>query len=640
MKKLAVLFVVMCACGPTATTPQDAGSDGHPDAMVDAPIDAPPQCVGLDDGIACTVDTCDMATGQVTHTPTNTMCNDDVACTTDTCDATTGCVYTPENTACDDGVDCTVDACDATNGCSHTTMDSLCEADGASCTVAHCDAAAGCSEVPTNAMCDDGATCSTDTCDPMASGADAATGCVYQLDDTACTDTAECSTDACSPGTAGADATSGCLYTADPTACDANATCSSGFDCTCNLGYMGDGLTCAAVMCDALTAPANGSVSVANGGVYPSTATYACDAGYSISPSATRTCGTDGHWSGSDPSCVPTTVFVLRVGDGGAALSNAATALFVEERLVSDGSLVRTITIPTSGATALTQSGTATSEGWINRSTDGRYVVFAGYAADAGTASIAGTTNLSTDTAPVNRGIGRIDATGAVDTSTRLVDAFSAGNPRGVASVDGTGFWITGNGGGATSGTFYVAFGSTGAGARLDTGTVTDAFIADGQLYDASTSAVNAVGTGLPTTPGQTDTLIATVSGVRSFAFVDTDATAGVDTLYVAVDSTSGTAGVINVQKFTLDTMTSTWARDAAFLPQLAGVSGGASGVRGLTAWIDGGQVHVIATLAVSSANRLVGFVDDSETPAVNVIATAAANTVFRGVALSPNVAP
>jgi hypothetical protein len=639
MRKLAVLFVVMCACGPDAGTHEDAGVDGHP--MADAMVDAPPQCVGLDDGIDCTVDTCDMATGQVTHTPTNAMCNDNVACTTDTCSATSGCVYTPENTACDDGVACTVDACDATNGCLHTTMDSLCETDGKSCTVAHCDAAAGCSEVPTNAMCDDSATCSTDVCDPNANGADATTGCAYTLDNAMCADTAECSTDACSPGTAGADTTTGCLYTANSSACDPNATCTAGtFDCACNAGYMGDGLTCAAVTCDALTAPTNGSVSVNNGGLYPSTATYACDAGYSITPNATRTCGTDGHWSGAAPTCVLTTIFVVRVGDGAAGLSNAATALFVEERNPSDGSLVRTITIPATGATALTQSGTATAEGWINRSIDGRYVVFAGYAADAGTAGIAATTNLSADTTPVNRGVGRIDMTGAVDTSTRLVDAFSAGNPRGVASVDGSAFWVTGTSSGATAGLFYVTFGSTGAATRLDTPSVTDAVIADGQLYEATTQAVNAVGTGLPTSAPVTDTAIATVGSVRSFAFVDTDATAGVDTLYLAIDGNAATAGNVNIQKWKLDTTTSTWTKDAAFAPQLTGLTTSGSGTRGLTAWLDGGHVHVIATLAVASANRLISFVDDSETPAVSVIATAAANTVFRGIALSPNVAP
>jgi hypothetical protein len=38
--------------------------------------------------------------------------------------------------------------------------------------------------------------------------------------------------------------------------------------------------------------------------------------------------------------------------------------------------------------------------------------------------------------------------------------------------------------------------------------------------------------------------------------------------------------------------------------------------------------------------NRIISFIDDSETPTVNVLATAGTNTVFRGVALSPNVAP
>jgi hypothetical protein len=648
MKKLAVLVVVMCACGPDASTPHDAGTDGHPDGMADAMVDAPidaPQCVGVDDGIACTVDTCDMATGQVTHTPTNTLCNDDVACTTDTCDATSGCVYTPEDTACDDGVDCTVDASDATNGCSHTTMDSLCEADGASCTVAHCDAAAGCSEVPTNAMCDDGATCSTDTCDPMATGADAATGCVYDLDNNACADTAECSTDACSPGTAGADATSGCLYTADPTACDANATCASGFDCTCNTGYMGDGLTCSAVTvtCDTLTDPAHGSVSVDNGGIFPSTATYTCDRGYALTATATRSCGNDGHWSGAAPTC-EATIFVVRAGDGAAALRSAAAAVYVEERSTVDGSVIRTITLPATGGAqnALTQSGSATTEGHINRSTDGRYVVVAGYAADAGTAGIANTANLSSGPA-TNRVVGRIDSNGVVDTSTLLVDAFSggssAGNPRGVASVEGTAFWVTGTGQSSTGGVYYVALGSTGTAVHLSGTNLTQAAIADGQLYDTSTSQVEAVGTGLPTTTGQTTTGIAPgLSSARGFALVDTDATAGADTLFIAIDSSSGTTDVINVQKWTFDG--TAWTKDAAFQPQLTGVSGGSSGVRGLTAWVDGGQVHVVATLSGGAGNRLVGFIVDSETPTVNVLATADANTQFRGVAPSPNVAP
>jgi hypothetical protein len=607
--------------------------------MADAMPDASPECVDVDDGIACTQDTCDPETGVVTHTPDDTSCNDDVACTTDTCSATAGCVYTPTDTACDDGVDCTVDACDATNGCTHTTMDSLCEGDNASCTVPHCDATAGCSEVPTNAMCDDGASCSTDTCDPTDSGANATTGCVYQLDDSACADTAECSIDACSPGTTGADAATGCLYTADATACDANATCSNAFDCTCNSGYAGDGLTCTmeTTTCDPLTNPAHGTVDVND-----TTATYTCDAGYGLSGAATRTCGGDGHWSDAAPTCVAT-VFVVRLGDGAAALTNAATAVFVDEYNSADGSLIRTITVPASGATALTMSGTATSEGGLSRSTDGRYVMLTGFAADAGTTGIAGTTNLSSDTTPVNRIVGRLDSTGALDTSTHLLTAFSGGDPRGVVSQDGTAFWVTGTASAsANGGMWYVAFGSTGAADHLEGSNLHQGGIFDGQLYDSTSSAIETVGAGVPTASPQTTAVIAQLNSSsappRAFALFDTDATPGVDTMYIAVDASSGTAGVVNVQKWTFDG--TAWTKDAAFQPQLAGVSGGGSGARGLAAWQDGGHVHIVATLSVTSANRIISFVDDSETPTVNVLATAAANTVFRGVAPSPNVAP
>lgn len=639
MRKLAVLFVVLCACGgDDGGTPQDAGVDGHPDAMADAMPDASPECVDVDDGIACTQDTCDPETGVVTHTPDDTSCNDDVACTTDTCSATAGCVYTPTDTACDDGVDCTVDACDATNGCTHTTMDSLCEGDNASCTVPHCDATAGCSEVPTNAMCDDGASCSTDTCDPTDSGANATTGCVYQLDDSACADTAECSIDACSPGTTGADAATGCLYTADATACDANATCSNAFDCTCNSGYAGDGLTCTmeTTTCDPLTNPAHGTVDVND-----TTATYTCDAGYGLSGTATRTCGGDGHWSDAAPTCVAT-VFVVRLGDGAAALTNAATPVFLEERLSSDGTLVRTINLPTaaSGTQAqFTMAGTSTAEGQIARSVDGRYDVLAGYALDAGTTGAPSTTNLSTDTAPINRVVARIDATGAFDTSTRLLNAFSGNSPRGAATTDGTAFWVTGNGSSGSGGMWYVPFGSAGADAvHLDGTNLTQAAIADGQLYESATTAINAVGTGLPTTAGQTVAAAMTVGSVRSFVFLDTDATPGADTAYLAVDA-SGAVGVVNVQKWTFDG--TAWNKVAAFAPQLADITTASQGAtRGVGAWVDGGTVHVVATLAGTSANKLVGFVDDSDTPTVTVLATADANTVYRGTAPTPNVAP
>ena len=57
-----------------------------------------------DDGVACTVNSCDKATGNCVYTPDNAACNDGNACTTDTCGAT-GCA-TPnviDFTTCTDG---------------------------------------------------------------------------------------------------------------------------------------------------------------------------------------------------------------------------------------------------------------------------------------------------------------------------------------------------------------------------------------------------------------------------------------------------------------------------------------------------------------------------------------------------------
>ena len=59
----------------------------------------------------------------------------------------------------------------------------------------------------------------------------------------------------------------------------------------------------AVVTCPTLTDPTNGIVDVPSNNL-ESTATYACDTGYNLTGgSSIRTCGSDGVWSGSDPTC-------------------------------------------------------------------------------------------------------------------------------------------------------------------------------------------------------------------------------------------------------------------------------------------------------------------------------------------------
>ena len=135
-------------------------------------------------------------------------------------------------------------------------------------------------------------------------------------------------------------------------------------------------------------------------------------------------------------------VVVYRVGAGAAALTSSATAVFLDEYTPA-GALVRSIALPTADSGSnqtLTAAGTATSEGLLTRSADGRYLVLTGYDASVGTATPNTASSLT-----INRVIGRVDGNGTVDTSTTLGTAFNGGNVRGATSLDGSSFWAVGS---------------------------------------------------------------------------------------------------------------------------------------------------------------------------------------------------
>src|SRR5262249_41627979 len=141
----------------------------------------------------------------------------------------------------------------------------------------------------------------------------------------------------------------------------------------------------------------------------------------------------------------PGDLVIYRVGAGANSLSSAATAVFLDE-YTPTGILVQSIALPTTAFGVnhrLTASGTATSEGLLTLSADGQYLMLTGYDADLGTAGIAGTSS-----ATVQRVVGRVDASGPIDTSTALTDAATGNNIRSVASTDGVDIWVTGAGGG------------------------------------------------------------------------------------------------------------------------------------------------------------------------------------------------
>ncbi|MFO1029482.1 MAG: hypothetical protein U1F60_00245 [Planctomycetota bacterium] len=111
----------------------------------------------------------------------------------------------------------------------------------------------------------------------------------------------------------------------------------------------------------------------------------------------------------------PGNILVSRVGDGTATITSDATARFLDEYTPA-GVLVQTFAMPTTAVApnfALTNSGSADSEGYISQSADGNYFILVGYDAPVGTGSVA-----TTPTTTVRRVIGRMDIFGNVDTST------------------------------------------------------------------------------------------------------------------------------------------------------------------------------------------------------------------------------
>ena len=159
--------VIVDSCVPGAPTPEMCnGIDDDCDGLVD-------DGVGVDDGDACTVDTC--FAGTEVYTPL--IVDDGNVCTLDSCDPVTGAVHAPLEA--DDGNACTVDTCDPVTGPTYTVLS---VDDGNACTIDRCDPETG--AVYTEADPDDGNACTVDSCNPD-------TGVVNTVlnvdDDNACT---------------------------------------------------------------------------------------------------------------------------------------------------------------------------------------------------------------------------------------------------------------------------------------------------------------------------------------------------------------------------------------------------------------------------------------------------------------------
>mgnify|MGYP001492512802 CR=1 FL=1 len=331
----------------------------------------------------------------------------------------------------------------------------------------------------------------------------------------------------------------------------------------------------------------------------------------------------------------PGNVVVYRVGDGvGTLASGVAAKVYLDEFDADTGALVQSIEMPTSAdglQNACTAAGTATSEGFISRSANGAYIIGTCYDASPATPSISASSSAS-----INRVVFRVGADAVPDTITALSDFSNGGSPRSAASVNGTGLWM--GGAGSPNSTRYVAYDAVTpptTSAQLNTLNARVAQIYDGQLYVSVAAAINAVGTGLPTSGTQASTQVLSVSGgsIYGYYFADLSETEeGLDTLYVAQDNANALGKYSKVG--------GVWTQNT---PAIGTNSDAYRGLVGVTN--EDGSVTLYATRkggsGAAGGGELVKIVDTAGYNAPNngtpvVLAAASTNTAFRGVAFAP----
>jgi len=310
---------------------------------------------------------------------------------------------------------------------------------------------------------------------------------------------------------------------------------------------------------------------------------------------------------------------IYRVGTGAATLSTAATAVFLDE-YTTGGAFVQSIPVASSGGAAMTAVGNATTEGIMTPSVDGSRLVFTGYRKDAGG------TNPSSDTALVTgRVVGMLSLDGSVDTSFAVTDV--SGTIRSAVSYSASGPAYIG----ASSAVRYTSdLSPASVSTVVDARNSRQVVLSGGILFASNgstsvTAKVQSYGAGptAVTVPAPVVTLN-TADAVNGIWFADLNpGVPGNDTLY----SLSTVANQLVKHSFD----GATWTQNGSL--SLVG----SAGISNLTGVVGPAGVDLYLTTAgtLYSLNDASGY-GAAPSGTLNVLATAGANTAFRGIAVMP----
>ena len=300
----------------------------------------------------------------------------------------------------------------------------------------------------------------------------------------------------------------------------------------------------------------------------------------------------------------PGNLIVLQVGDGSAALTSAGTAIYLDQ-YTTGGSFVNDLAIPSTGSSALVNSGTASSEGQLSLSANDQYLVLAGYNGAAGTAGVAGATSSS-----VPRGIATVDASGNYTLAATTSSYYNKNNIRGGTSDGNGNYWGAGTGSSSSGGTVYMGTGTPAQLTSANSLVIQD--IAGNLFYSSKANTGIYEIPGTPTSGTVTPSLLISDSNPSGFAF-----NSSMTIAYVA--NTSG-----GIDRF--DLVDGTWTLQYNL--------GSGTAMNGLVADFSGTDPLIYAT--TEDGTQLVEITDTGSGSTADLLATAGSNEAFRGLEFAP----
>ncbi len=346
--------------------------------------------------------------------------------------------------------------------------------------------------------------------------------------------------------------------------------------------------------------------------------------------SASNTCGTgtertiDITVNSSD--FTPGKLVVLQTN---GTVSKATTSIVLKE-IATDGTPGVTVTLPNSGPTPIQTAGVyGGSGGFLSTSSDGKFLVVAGYASASAFTDVTGTLS-----SVVPRVVGKVTPSGQYQQVATSTTFFSANDIRSAIS-DGTNFWIGGGSAANVDGINYIAPNSPVAlgtsttppkayGLRIFNGQIYYSTQKVGPTNTTSQLGIFAIGSGLPTSGSVSSTQIINTGTIipQDFSF-----NSSLTTCYIAVSLNTAAGGI---QK---------WTKSGATWSLQYTLGTGTINIGAFGLYVDYSNTNPIlyATTFEAAGNRVIKITDTGAGSTATTIVNAVSGTFYKGISFAPS---